>query len=490
MNKYLKAISTNFIFLIVNTCAFLILTPLAIYKMGEDFYGLWAILNATMSFSNIGTLGIGSIVNKFSSEYSIKNPEETNSEVIISGLVIILPMAIITAIILWAISGIIVNNIDIPPIIRKEFRLAIEICAIGIIPQFLIKIPQGFLLSQLKNNLVRGMDFISNIFPLVGAILICLIKKSLIGIAIWFLFTQLLVLGIYILTIWKSINWKIPPKISIIHRMLNFSLYMFLESTAIAMFQQLDRIIVGMTLGPAMAGIYSVGTSISLRMSIITGQITEVMIPYASLKTSIGENSILLSTYRKMSRYISILIGCLGSYCIIWMRDILAIWISPDYASKYSQIFNILILAYCTLSLNRPAHQTLTGMGKVKFTSITYVTSSIIMLVGVFYLSRQFDLIGAAIANTLMIFLLVMNIYVYKLLLGRYDIKILLLDLKWGLMLPIFFTFVLFFPPTFGMKFFLSLALAILFLYIFSNDTFVKSEISKILTRFAKNIEA
>jgi O-antigen/teichoic acid export membrane protein len=68
LNKYLKAISYNLIFFALSTLAFLILTPLAIRIMGNEFFGLWSIIFAIAQFTNIGTLGIGSIVNKFASE--------------------------------------------------------------------------------------------------------------------------------------------------------------------------------------------------------------------------------------------------------------------------------------------------------------------------------------------------------------------------------------------------------------------------------------
>jgi O-antigen/teichoic acid export membrane protein len=68
MNKYLKAVSFNFTFFILSTMAYLILTPLAIHIMGNEFFGLWSIIFAIAQLTNIGTLGIGSIVNKFASE--------------------------------------------------------------------------------------------------------------------------------------------------------------------------------------------------------------------------------------------------------------------------------------------------------------------------------------------------------------------------------------------------------------------------------------
>ena len=47
-----------------------------------------------------------------------------------------------------------------------------------------------------------------------------------------------------------------------------------------------------------------VGTSVGLRMSLVTGQATDVMIPYASLQDSLKDNVRLLATFRRLSRYV------------------------------------------------------------------------------------------------------------------------------------------------------------------------------------------
>ncbi len=212
---------------------------------------------------------------------------------------------------------------------------------------------------------------------------------------------------------------------------------MFIESSAVALFQQFDRVLVGFTLGPAIAGVYSVGTSIGLRFSTITGQVTEVMIPYASLKDSTGDQIGLYTTFRRLSRYISFILSIMSSVAILWMHEILSLWISPDYGDHYADAFKILIIAYNLLSLSRSGHQTLTGMGKVKFTSLIYFFSSIFMLIGVYFLSQHFGLFGAVNANLLMAFLLLFNLFVYKTLNKKIQWRDVIEDLGWGIFLPI-----------------------------------------------------
>ena len=65
MNRYLRAVSANMLLFGLSTLFFLVITPVAIRLMGDEFYGAWAILNALMLLSNVGTLGMASIVSKY-----------------------------------------------------------------------------------------------------------------------------------------------------------------------------------------------------------------------------------------------------------------------------------------------------------------------------------------------------------------------------------------------------------------------------------------
>ena len=252
---------------------------------------------------------------------------------------------------------------------------------------------------------------------------------------------------------------------------------MFFESLAITLFQQFDKVIVSFTLGPTLAGVYSVGTSLSLRLTIATGQATDVMIPYASLKDSLGDQQRLYITFRQLSRYVSLTLAIMSTLLIIWMHEILSLWISPDYATRYTGAFCILIIAYSLLSLCRPAHQTLTGMGKVKFTAIVYLLSTILMLTGVFFLSYKFGLIGASASNLVLISLLVFNLFAYKTFQNPIQWKDVLADLQWGLILPILIYVLSLFSPALSFKLIETIALAIFLTWVITKDAFIKARL-------------
>jgi O-antigen/teichoic acid export membrane protein len=210
-------------------------------------------------------------------------------------------------------------------------------------------------------------------------------------------------------------------------------------------------------------------------MSLITGQVTEVMIPFASLKDSINDRAQLFVVFRKLSQYVSLIIAGIGSLLILWMDKFLAFWISPSYALNYSNPFRLLVVAYGLLSLSRPAHQTLTGLGKVKFTSLVYLFSSCAMLSGVYLFSLHFGLYGAACADSIMGLLLVYNLYTYHNLAQRISWKAVLSDLQWGLFLPVIMYILLFFNQTTLFKSLLTTILGIAFVMVVLKDDWARA---------------
>ena len=413
MNKYLQAVSANFIFLALNTIFFLVITPLAIGIMGAEFYGLWTILYAIALFSNVGTLGITAITNKFSAEFSSDSETHTRA-VLTSGFLIIAVMAVLVSAVLFLTRGMIAASVETSPKIRSELSLAILWIAWGILPQFLAKVIQGYFLSQYQNSFVRTLDFLGNSLPWVGAVLLFRVDPDLVTLAAWFFGVQVVILLVYVFMLQVRVRFRFEMDKKVFRAMFGFSRYMFLESVAIALFQQFDRILVGFLLGPATAGVYAVGTSLGLRLPIVTGQATEVMIPYASSKDSLGDHPKLYETFRKLARYTGMLAAGIGILLILFMDLLLALWISPEYSIQYSAVFRIIILAYTLLSMVRAGHQTLTGLGQVRFTSLTYLAGTLAMLLALGLLAGQWGLLGAAVANLSMVFLLIFDLKVYR----------------------------------------------------------------------------
>lgn len=197
MNKYLRAVSTNYIFFFINMIFFLAIVPVSIKIMGEEFYGLWVMLNALLLFSNVGNLGIDAIVMKFSSETSAKDDEQTQANrVMTAGYIIVFAMSVITSTLLLLARNPIADSIHTSNELREQFRIGVLWIAAATLPQFLSRVPQGFLLSRLHNRVARQIELFSSASLWLGAVGLAIIEKNLVLIAIWCFINRALTFGI------------------------------------------------------------------------------------------------------------------------------------------------------------------------------------------------------------------------------------------------------------------------------------------------------
>ena len=389
-NRYARAISSNILYFLLSSAAYLVLTPVAIRVMGDELYGLWSILFALAQFTSLGTLGIEPIVNKFAAE-NHEDPVQTN-RILSSALVIVLVMAFALAIAVFFLRDLLTRAINPSSMYYNQLNSSIVVYVFIIFPLFLTRVLRGFLLSRILNSFVRLMDFFYALLPVIGGVLIAIFARDLYLMAIW----NLVVVGVvFAAYAWKAasvIHFQFSPRRATIRQLLGLSGYMFLESSAITLFQKLDRILVAVLLGPAAAGIYTVASGAGSRMSMLAGNISDVLIPYASIKNAAQQKDSLERTVTRLSGYVSIVSALVGGVFIVWMQEILSLWISPAYAATNHFFFAIMIAAYGVLSLSRPAHHTLIGLGKVKITSTTYVVATGTMLAGLYFFSRRFGL--------------------------------------------------------------------------------------------------
>jgi len=486
LNRYLRAIAANYFFLAVNTLFFLVITPVAIRLMGLAFYGLWAILTAILLFSSVGTLGMSAVINKIGAEEGESALE--HDALITAGATILLPMATVIALVLLLSRAWISYHLVSDPVLQAQLSAALVFTALSLFPQFLSRVAQGYLLSQLRYDLSNMVDTGTNIALWSGAVWIAWTTRNLVLMALWGLLVQVASFCAYLVLLSRRgvLHWRWEPLA--LRRMGDFSLFTFIQSLAISLYQNFDRIVVGIVLGPAVAGVYSVGTSVGLRLSILTGQITDVMVPYSSRKMSLQQSEGLYEVFRKVSQLINLMLMVSGALLILWMDTILRHWISSDYSDAYANTFRILIVAYVLLSASRPGHQTLVGIGQVRLAAMIYLGSTLVMLTSLFFASARWGLAGAAAANLWMFLLLSYNVLAPRFLGEPLKVIGALVDLSRLMILPMAtLALAMFIPSSILLRLFITCLIVLIASILVWKDAGIRERIRTLLRTLSRH---
>jgi O-antigen/teichoic acid export membrane protein len=415
---FANASLSNTLFFIAQSAVFLILTPVTLHVLGNEVYGLWTIMLAVLGFSNLAQFGIDSAIVKYTAQYSVRNERNDKlSTVITFSYIFVIVTSSLIALAIWLLRFWIAQALKVNSNLTHILPSVFGLIALGTIPGFLFSVSRGILLGLVHNNLANSLDSGSNIVLWIGAPVIALLGGNIFHLALWIVLVNLL--RFILSTYWaklKTAEYKLHFDLDekLVKEMLQFSFLSWVTSIGGTLFSSLDRLLVGIILGPSAAGVYGIATSIAARLTGMISRIVQVLMPFSSAMEEAGYRHRTISVLRLSSR----LVGCISLFfsgaLVIWMYELLRIWISPEFSSSYSFSFQLIVVCYGLYSLALPAQQIAQGIGWLATPAVIYLGGGIAMNLLIWILAPRFGIEGAIFANYVLISLLAINFYLAR----------------------------------------------------------------------------
>jgi O-antigen/teichoic acid export membrane protein len=416
--SFANASLSNTIFFVAQSAVFLVLTPVTLHVLGNESYGLWTIMLAILGFSNLAQFGIDATIVKYTAQYSVNDERnEKFSAAVTFCYIFVLLTSILFCLAIWLLRFWISQVLNVNPNLTKILPGVFGIIALGTIPGFLFSVSRGILLGLIRNNLANSLDTGSNIVLWIGAPVIGLLGGSVFHLAVWIAMVNVFRFGLC--TYWaiqNTANYKLYFSFDnkIIREMLHFSFLSWVTSIGGTLFGSLDRLLVGIFLGPSVAGVYGIATSLAARLTGMISRVVQVLMPFSSAMEEVGHRHRTASVLRLSSR----LVGCASMFfsgaLVIWMNEILRLWISADFASIYGFSFQLIMICYGLYSLALPAQQIAQGMGWLAIPAAIYLAGGMATDLLIWGLAPRFGFQGAILANYSLISLLGINFYLAK----------------------------------------------------------------------------
>ena len=422
MRRVAGASVVNLAYLAVQSLMFIIVTPLLLKAWGAEGYGMWVIMLAIMRGAELAVFGMDQAVVKYVAQFSVEaDAGRKISGVISFSTLFLIFTGLASCAIVWVLRDWIAINI-FAALDVSELADAFGLIALGLVPLFLSQVPLFVLYGLVYNELAGGLLLGYDVFLWGGALAIGLLGGSILDLG-WLL---LLVNGVYFGLTSLAALWVLRPfklrfdwNLPLIKELVHYSFYAWIISIGIRFYQQVDRIIVGLVLGAALAGVYGIATGIAARLTRLASQFSQVLLPFAS-SYQVGERlQEIRTTFRHASRLVACLMVLASSVIVIWMDYILGLWISPQFSQDYTEAFRVLLIIYAFHSVMLPALRISLGLGWIKVPTIVIAASSIAMLVVLWMISQYLGLMGAVIANAVYIAVVYINFYTA----GRLDFK-------------------------------------------------------------------
>ncbi len=413
--RYIGAGVANLLLLGAQTLLFLVVTPLLLRNMGQGVYGVWTIMLTVIGFATIANFGTASTAIKYTSQFfGFEKAGEKLSVVFTFSYGAMLVVSVFAFLVILFLRPWLVESIDIGSIDPVAFSQALTVIGISLIPFFLSLVSRGILLGLVQNGVANSIALLSDILLWSGALFVSIDSPDILTLAFWVLVSHCVRFGLMSFFVWwyvRALHIKIAWVSDLIREMYNYSFTIWLGSLGVVMFKSLDRLLLAITLDAALVGVYSIGTSIAIRLNSLANQLAQLLVPFTSSHDAAGLNKQIAVTFRHSARLIGTMLAVVVGILVIWMDVILSLWISQEFAASYANTFRILVVAYGVYSMYLPAYNILAGRGWLRVPVAIQILAGLLTLLSIWRLSNTYGLLGAAYANFAYVLVLLIHFY-------------------------------------------------------------------------------
>lgn len=397
MNSIRKNSFFSFLGFVIPTAVMLIAYPVLVHHLGTEAFGVYILATSISGAMAFLDFGFSAATLKFVAEDIAKGNRKSAADIIVTSLIFYGSIGSFGALLIWIISPWLIMLFSIKDNLSVDaiwvFRLSSIQFAISFLTTVFISLFKGlqrFNFSTISLSLLSILSYGGSILGILFA------DFGLIEVVIVGLVTNLVVLAVSaIIGYFLCRNYEIDlfsasTTRQTFRRMFDFGLALAINSIAGYLHGQVQRIMVGIFLGPQYVTSFYIGVWGPAKVNSATLAISEPLFPkIASMNCSDG------SAFRTLYlRYITIVSGVSFTALFplfLFPEPIFKIWFGghiPPYAPAIASIMSVGLFFN---AIGQPAHHAVNGLGKPWINTFFTIVSPFLLYLTllILYLSKN-----------------------------------------------------------------------------------------------------
>jgi len=413
-NKTLKNASYSFISYGWGLIFALFITPIIVFKLGVDNYGVYIFVGVVGSIAGLIDLGLSTAIYKYMAEYIGSNNKEKLSNLIKISNTLFLIIGVIGFVLLSLIG--IFGNVFISNSTMLIYDIKIIFIIIGLI-FFINAANSSFTIiprALQRFDITTKVGFFTTALPSLSILLVVSLNMGIKEIFIVQLFFSAIFSFLY-----YSISRKLLPiakyhfswKKLEIKKIYKFGFAAFISNFSGQTLSYFDKLIIPIFINPASLSYYSLPGSVASKSNGVLGSISSILFPVVSTLQGEKNNESIKNLYIRSFRLTTVLNAAITFSICFLSYEIMRYWLDESFAQKAGKILLILSITYFFVSIYDQAFNFLLGLGKSKILAkFSFVMASINVIL-LFVLLPKYGIMGAAIAYLISLLSVIYIIY-------------------------------------------------------------------------------
>jgi len=390
----------NFIGHAVTFISGIITIPLIIRGMGPERFGLLSLIWIAVGYFTIFDLGLGRATTKYVAEALGTGEQHKVTKLIWTSVSVQLLFGLIGTLILAGTTNLLVERVlNISPLLQEEARNSFYILACSV-PIILVSGSfSGFLAARQRFDLLNVVRIPSSILTFLVPLYGSSVGWSLSIIILSLVFVKLLGLIAFLalnVIIYPDIKRSINLDRSLLRPLLVFGGWLTASNTLAPIIRYYDRFVIGSLISTAAIAYYTTPFDTMQRLWIIPSSLVLTLFPAFSTLIGLGQHDRIQELYTRSIKFLLSLTVPIFLLLIVFAKQILLLWLGPDFAFYSLLPFQILAFSSMIGIIAPIMDATLQGHGRPDIVTKVYLINTPLNFLFVWYMTKRYGLPGAA----------------------------------------------------------------------------------------------
>lgn len=376
-------------------------TPILLRELGSEQFGLWIIATGLLGASAVTEWGLGTAVAYRLAPARKRGQQEQINDLVGAALFLFVGVGLVAAGGLALVLNPIISRVLEDPDAQRMAQSGFSWLPLAVPFLLLRNFFASVAIAYERYDLSTSMFFGSSVVGVGGATGLSMVGFDLSALIFWQVIALVFAAGcsgsITRRLLGKEYKYRWPNALTL-KVLSRYAAPVGIVGVGNRLFNTVDRVLVGMILGPAAVAYYGIAAAVSNKVLSLTQNLSQVILPRISSLEGSGETGTAAAILIKSTTAVGSIAAVAGVGLTLVGPAFLRWWMGPEYSADASRALQVLIPIYVGLAVIAPAIHFSNGSGKpgrVAGASLIggILTAALILTVG------QDGIIAASLSN-------------------------------------------------------------------------------------------
>ena len=383
----------------------LLVAPIVLHHLGPAEYGLWAIATAAVSTGGIVAAGFGDANIQLIAKLRSLGKMRELEAVVRSMVGINLLLGVVLACVGYALSPILSRHISVSDLLlQRSCLISLRIASILMLVRALESVSVSTLRAFERYGAAVRISIVVRVITLAMAAFLAWKGQGTVSIMAVTMLLMVLGTCAQFLHLHRFMGaaslWpEFDPKAT--RALFGFGFYSWLQALASVLFGQVDRLLIGVSLGAVAVTSYALCVQLAQPLFGLTAAGLHFLFPYLAGRVDTVSHTNLLQILRKAFVINLLLVAVGGAFLLLVGDRLLQAWAGPAIAQTAAPFFPLVILGSALLGLSVTGTYALFALGEVRFVAWLNISIGLAMLVLMVWLLPRKGIQGLATSRLL-----------------------------------------------------------------------------------------